>query len=94
MTIWSEKTVTHDEWDRVQALFEEHFAASKQPSDMMLVCVEGPPGSDRARLIAALPHGSPLYPGFVEIEPKYLPDAASLLVDDHERRKGLFELPS
>jgi hypothetical protein len=47
MTIWSEKTVTHDEWDRVQALFEEHFAASKQPSDMMLVCVEGPPRVDR-----------------------------------------------
>ncbi|MGD0533517.1 MAG: hypothetical protein ABSA62_14970 [Methyloceanibacter sp.] len=52
MTIWAEKICSIDEWTRVQTLFEKHFMTLAGPRDMMLICVEGPPGSAWARLIA------------------------------------------
>jgi hypothetical protein len=90
MTTWSEKTVSHAEWQSVQTDFINRFHALNKPKDMMLVCVVGTPDAKTARLIAALPDGMPLYDGFVEIEPEQLPDTTMLLVGYHELWEALF----
>jgi len=90
MTTWSEKTVSHAEWQRVQTDFINRFHALNKPKDMMLVCVVGTPDAKTARLIAALPDGMPLYDGFVEIEPEQLPNATMLLVGYGEQWEALF----
>ena len=40
MTIWVERTVNVQDWERIQNLFEEHFSGLKGPHDMILVEVE------------------------------------------------------
>ena len=37
MTIWVERTVNVQDWERIQNLFEEHFSGLKGPHDMILV---------------------------------------------------------
>ena len=41
MTIWVQRTVDVQEWERIQNLFEEHFNGLKGPHEMILVEVDG-----------------------------------------------------
>jgi hypothetical protein len=97
MTLWAEKRdVSNAEWGRVQQLFEKHFMAAKGLREMMLICEEGRPGSDKVRLIVALPDGTPvaLYDGFAEIDADQVPRAATLLVGYPERFGEQFAYPT
>jgi len=83
MPVWVAKTVSNEEWGRVQEMFENHFAVLGSPRDMMLVCVEDSPATGTAKLIASLPDSTLLgfYPGF---EPASdFPREATLLVGDN-----------
>jgi hypothetical protein len=95
MTIWVERTVNVQDWERIQNLFEEHFSGLKGPHDMSLVEVDtGHLGL--VRLVAGLPDGTPIsiYEGFVEFRDNELANTASLLVGHVERFHELFNYPA
>jgi hypothetical protein len=95
MTIWVERTVDVQEWERIQSLFEEHFSGLKGPHEMILVEVDtGHAGL--VRLVAGLPDGTPIstYEGFVEIGDNELPKTANLLVGHVERFHEHFSYPT
>jgi hypothetical protein len=69
MPVWVAKTVSNEEWGRVQDMFENQFMTLGSPRDMMLVCVEDNPATGTAKLIASFPDETllGLHPGFEEV---------------------------
>ena len=83
MPVWVTKTVSNEEWGRVQDMFENHFMTLGSPRDMMLVCTEDTPATGTAKLIASFPDSTllGLYPGFETVVE--FPREATLLVGDN-----------